>query len=293
MDLKHAVGVGLRSAHFEDALKADADVDFVEVHAENYFADGGASLAVLREAAAKYPISLHGTGGGLASKMPIPFAHLRQLRQLVELTRPILISDHVAQTWFADADAGATRHAGDLLPIAFNAASLAWLVDNIQRTQDFLGRQILIENIAQYLRFQQSDMLELDFLVQACERTGCGLLVDLNNLYVNALNNGGSDADEAVSQWIKQCPAYLVKQLHLAGCSDSENGLVIDDHAQPVSEPVWTLYRQALSRFDNAATLIEWDEQLPTWSRLLQEAQRARRIKYEMEVAHDARRYVS
>lgn len=291
MDFKHAVGVGLRSAHFEDALKADADVDFVEVHAENYFADGGASLAVLREAAAQYPISLHGTGGGLASKTPIPFAHLRKLRQLVELTRPILISEHVAQTWFADG--GVTRHAGDLLPIAFNEASLAYLVDNIQRTQDFLGRQILIENIAQYIRFQQSDMLELDFLVQACERTGCGLLVDLNNLYVNALNTVGVDADEAACQWVNQCPAYLVKQLHLAGSSDANNGLVIDDHAQPVSEPVWTLYRQAVVRFDRAATLIEWDEQLPSWPRLVQEAQRAKAIKNELEVAHASHRYVS
>lgn len=290
MDFKRAVGVGLRSAHFEDALRADADVDFVEVHAENYFAEGGASLAVLREAATRYPISLHGTGGGLASKMAIPFAHLRKLRQLVELTRPVLISDHVAQTWFMDG--GATRHAGDLLPIAFNASSLASLVENIQRVQDFLGRQILIENIAQYIRFQQSTMPELDFLVQACERTGCALLVDINNLYVNARNAHGVDASEDVARWIQRCPAYLVKQLHLAGSTDTHGALVIDDHAQPVSEPVWQLYRQAIRCFEGAATLIEWDDQLPSWSRLVEEAQRAR-AWMEQELGRDTRRHVA
>lgn len=290
MDLRHAVGVGLRSAHFQEALSRRADIDFVEVHAENYFAEGGASIAVLQEAASLYPISLHGTGGGLASKMPIPHAHLPKLRHLIEITGAALVSDHVSQTWFMQD--GAVRHAGDLLPIAFNDASLGHLVSNVARVQDFLGRQILIENISQYLRFAQSDMPELDFLVKACERTGCALLVDINNLYVNALNAGEAQPESAVAHWLQQCPPYLVKELHLAGSTEPASGLVIDDHARPVSAPVWRLYEQAMASFPRAATLIEWDEQLPTWGRLVEEAQHARRL-INQEAAYETARHTA
>lgn len=274
MDRHHDVGVGLRAPHFEAVLASQAGIDFVEVHAENHFASGGLAPALLQRVAAVLPVSLHGTGAGLASKVPIPVAHLRQLRALVERLKPLLISDHVAQTWFVEG--GQVRHAGDLLPVAFHQEALACLVDNIARVQDHLGRQILIENVAQYVVFSQSDMPEVEFLVQACERTSCGLLLDLNNLCVNALNADELDPEASVRRWLDACPAHLVKELHLAGSTPNPGGLVIDDHAQPVSEPVWALHQHALRRFPHAVTLIEWDEQLPTWSRLLQEAERAR-----------------
>ncbi len=268
------VGVGLRAPHFEALLASPQSVDFVEVHAENHFAEGGLSRALLERVAGVLPLSLHGTGAGLASKVPIPMAHLRRLRALVEWAQPTWVSDHVAQTWFVHH--GQLRHAGDLLPVAFERAALRHLVDNTCRVQDHLGRQILIENLAQYVVFAQSDMTELEFLVRACEQSGCGLLVDLNNLHVNALNAGEGDAEASVRRWLDACPAHLVKELHLAGSTPNPGGLVIDDHAQPVSEPVWALHRHACQRFPQAVTLIEWDEQLPPWSRLVQEADRAR-----------------
>jgi len=270
----HRVGVGLRAPHFEALLASPQSVDFVEVHAENHFAEGGLSRALLERVAGVLPVSLHGTGAGLASKVPIPRDHLRRLRSLVEWVKPTWVSDHVAQTWFVHN--GQLRHAGDLLPVAFQWAALRHLVDNICRVQDHLGRQILIENLAQYVVFAQSDMPEVEFLVQACERSGCGLLVDLNNLHVNAINAGEGEPEAAVRRWLDACPAHLVKELHLAGSTPNPGGLVIDDHAQPVSEAVWALHRHACQRFPQAATLIEWDEQLPSWSRLVQEADRAR-----------------
>jgi uncharacterized protein len=268
------VGVGLRSPHFGALLTSSTGVDFVEVHAENHFAEGGLSRALLERVADTVPVSLHGTGSGLASKVPIPLEHLRRLRSLVEWVQPTLVSDHVAQTWFAQD--GQLRHAGDLLPVAFDRAALRHLVDNIRRVQDHLGRQIFIENLAQYLVFAQSDMPEVEFLAQACENSGCGLLVDLNNLHVNAINAGEDEPEAVVRRWLDDCPADLVKELHLAGSTPNPGGLVIDDHAQPVSESVWVMHQYACQRFPQAVTLIEWDEQLPSWSRLLQEADRAR-----------------
>lgn len=268
------VGVGLRAPHFEEVLASPQGVDFVEVHAENHFAEGGLSRALLERVAGTLPVSLHGTGAGLASKVPIPMAHLRRLRALVEWVQPTWVSEHVAQTWFVRD--GQLRHAGDLLPVAFDRAALKHLVDNVRRVQDHLGRQILIENLAQYIVFAQSDMPEVEFLAQACEHTGCGLLVDLNNLHVNAINAGEGEPEAVVRRWLDACPPGLVKELHLAGSTPNPGGLVIDDHAQPVSEPVWALHRHACQRFPQAVTLIEWDEQLPSWSRLVQEADRAR-----------------
>lgn len=269
------VGVGLRAPHVDAMLASSAGVDFVEVHAENHFAPGGLSRALLERVAGTLPVSLHGTGAGLASKVPVPLDHLRRLRALVEWLDPLWVSDHVAQTWFVQG--GHIRHAGDLLPVAFDRASLGHLVDNICRVQDHLGRQILIENLAQYVVFAQSDMPEVEFLSAACERSGCGLLVDLNNLHVNALNAGEAEPLAFVRQWLDDCPAQHVKELHLAGSTPNPDGLVIDDHAQPVSEAVWALHRHAAERFPQADALIEWDAQLPSWSRLVQEAERARR----------------
>lgn len=280
MDRQHKVGVGLRAAHFEEALSSHEGIDFVEVHAENHFAPGGISRALLERVSQALPVSLHGTGAGLASKVPVPKAHLQRLRALVELTQPLFVSDHVAQTWFEEGCQ--VRHAGDLLPVAFNQASLRHLVDNVTRVQDHLGRPILIENLAQYVRFSQSDMPEVEFLARACERTGCGLLLDLNNLYVNALNDGESAPEITVRRWIDAFPPEFVMELHLAGSSVRSGELVIDDHAQPVPEAVWSLHRLALARFPSASSLIEWDEQLPSWERLLLEAERARQQAMEL-----------
>ncbi len=274
---QHMIGVGLRSPHYEAALNSDVLVDFVEVHAENFFADGGASIAVLDEAAARFPISLHATALGLGSKAGVAPQHVQKLKRLVERTNPILVSDHAAHGWTLHHDE--LQHAGDLLPLAFNEACLGALCENVDTLQNSLKRQMLVENISAYVAFSSSSMSETEFLTELTQRTGCGLLLDLNNLVVNATNSAIPNPIEYVSQWIASIPITVVGEIHLAGCTPPAEGeLMIDDHSHPVSETVWQAYRLALKRFGAIPTLIEWDNDLPSWEALVAEAQIARSI---------------
>jgi len=278
------IGVGLRHGHYNDALNTPANIDFIEIHAENFFAAGGASHSLLTDIRQHYDVSLHATSLGLGSTSPAPQQQLQQLANLASSYQPIMISDHACFSW-ADINSQ-TVHAGDLLPIPFNDESLQVMVNNVLRAQSILKRTILVENLSVYLTLSGSTYTETEFLVKLCELTGCKLLVDINNIVVNAINHSliypGEETVlpiDYAKNWLNNIPAKYVGELHLAGCTRvNEEQLMIDDHAQPVSADVWTLYQYALARFGAVATLIEWDENLPSWQTLLAEADKAKEI---------------
>jgi len=278
------IGVGLRYGHYEEALDTHANIDFVEVHAENFFAAGGASQTLLNDIKQHYQISLHATSLGLGSVVTPPSAQLVQVVHLVNQINPILVSDHACFTW-ADVENGAA-HAGDLLPIPFNDESLAIMVSNVLRIQNTLKRTILVENLSAYIDMPGSTYSESEFLVRLCQLTGCKLLIDINNLVVNAKNyaliHSSSEQVNVIDYatlWLRAIPKECVGEFHLAGCTVvASDEIMIDDHSQPVSEDVWVVYRVALERFGAVPTLIEWDENLPSWSELIAEADKARAI---------------
>lgn len=269
------VGVGLRHPHFSDALASVAPVDFVEVHSENYFAEGGATLAVLRDITQKYPVSLHSTALGLGSAGTIPAHYMQKLKSLINQVKPILVSDHASFSWGSWQQRPV--HAGDLLPISFTEESLKTLAENVDQVQQFLGRQLLIENLSAYIQFDYNSMSETEFLVRLTELSGCGLLLDLNNILVNAHNQRLTEPLYYANQWLNQIPTHVVGEIHLAGHSSVAFGeLAIDDHSHPVSSNGWQLYFCALKRFGAVPTLIEWDNELPAWDVLIDEVKKAR-----------------
>jgi len=271
------VGVGLRHPHFTDILTLPKQVDFVEVHSENFFGQGGAALSVLTQVRERYPVSLHSTSMGLGSAQNIPRHYLERLKKLTQKIDPFLMSEHACFTW--GQQQGQLIHSGDLLPIAHTHQSLSMMCEQVDKVQEFLGRQLIIENVSAYVKFEKSYLCEADFLAQLSLRTGAKILLDINNIAVNSLNFEGGDIQQSVSDYINELPVASVAQIHLAGCTTSLPGeLVIDDHARPVSEDVWLGYQQALMRFGSIPTLIEWDNDLPEWSVLVDEAKKAREI---------------
>lgn len=282
---KVAIGVGLRHPHYADVLAPSLNaatndsmkVDFVEVHSENFFAQGGASRALIKEVAEKYPISLHSTALGLGSKASISGGYLESLKELANVVDPFLMSDHAAFSW-SEFD-GKSVHAGDLLPIVFNEKNLKNMANNIDAVQQLTGQRLLIENLSAYLQPKNSALAETEFLVRLTELTQCGLLIDLNNLVVNANNFSDVSAYDYAQDWLLQIPTHVVGEIHLAGFTPvAEGELAIDDHSQPVSEIGWQLYQSALQRFGAVPTLIEWDNNLPSWHELLVEAHKARLV---------------
>ncbi len=271
------VGIGWRHPHYGELLETPPPLDFIEVHSENFFAEGGAAMGVLRQGRAHYPVSLHGVGLALGSAVGIDAWHLDQLARLVEQIEPIRVSDHACFARGLVADQPV--HAADLLPIPFNAAALDVLCTNVQRVQDRLKRQLLVENLSAYVSFDSSDQPETEFLNALTRRTGCGLLVDVNNIYVNALNEqlAGRSANPltACMQWVDAIAPASVGELHLAGHINMGD-VVIDDHGSRVCDAVWQIYRHAQARFGNVAALIEWDTDVPPLSVLLEEAAMAK-----------------
>lgn len=271
------VGIGWRHPHYGELLEQLPPLDFIEVHSENFFAEGGAALAVLRQGRSHYPVSLHGVGLALGSAVGLDAWHLDQLARLVEHIEPIRLSDHAC---FARGQvAGQSVHAADLLPLPFNAAALDVLCTNVQRVQDRLKRQLLVENLSAYVSFDSSDQTETEFLNTLTQRTGCGLLVDVNNIYVNALNAqlAGRSGNPLAScmHWLDAIAPASVGELHLAGHTNTGE-LVIDDHGSRVCDAVWQIYRHAQARFGNVAALMEWDTDVPPLSVLLDEAAMAK-----------------
>ena len=276
------IGIGWRHPHYQELLERQAvqqssTIDFLEVHSENFFGEGGAARAVLREGRAHYPISLHGVGLALGSAVGLDDWHLDQLAALVAHIEPIRVSDHAC---FARAEINQNYiHAADLLPIPFSNEALDVMCDNIQRVQDRLKRSIAVENLSTYVTCNGCEMPETVFLNTLAQRTGCQLLVDVNNIYVNALNdqiNGLTSAPLAQCMgWIDAIAPAHVAEIHLAGHIDCGD-IVIDDHGSRVKPPVWALYQHAVKHFGNMPTLIEWDTDIPALDVLLAEAALAR-----------------
>ena len=273
------VGIGWRAPHQRALLEQRPALDFIEVHAENFFAPNAATRAPLLKARESYGLSLHGVGLSLGSADGIDPWHLDRLATLVADTEPRFVSEHASfarGTWQARA-----VHAADLLPLPFTREALDALCANVQRVQDRLRRTIAVENLSAYLAWPEADMGEVDFLVALSQRTGCQLLVDVNNLVVNALNDQRAariDAPlPAVHRWLDAIPPDCVSELHLAGHHD-RGDLVIDDHGSRVHALVWQAYRHAVARFGAVPTLIEWDTDIPALDVLLDEAASARRL---------------
>jgi uncharacterized protein len=277
-------GIGWRHPHYRELLEQKPPLAFIEVHSENFFGQGGAALALLEQARSSYPVSLHGVGLSLGSAVGIDPWHLEQLQALVQRIEPVRVSDHAsfARGTFNNA----TVHAGDLLPIPFSTDALDVLCNNVNQVQEKLKRRFMVENLSAYLTWQsQSDAMDLsepDFLGRLCGRTGCALLVDVNNIYVNALNAQlrglSGDPLQHCRYWLDAISPDCVGEVHLAGhcLADDEHGrVVVDDHGSEVCESVWTLYQHALSRFGPVPTLIEWDTHLPAFEVLIHQAQRA------------------
>ena len=257
-------------------LADPAPVGWLEVHAENYFG-GGRPRYCLERLAQSYPIGLHGVGLSLGGAEPLDRAHLARLKALVEAIRPGLVSEHVA--W---SGTGGT-YLNDLLPVPYTEEALATLVRNIDVAQQYLGRRILIENPSTYLAFAESSMPEWAFMATAIERSGCGLLLDVNNVYVSARNHG-FDA----TTYLAAMPGAAVEEIHLAGhLTRQVDGveLRIDDHGSAVDEAVWSLYRATISRIGPRPTLIEWDTRIPPLATLVAEAAKADRILAEHAAA--------
>jgi uncharacterized protein len=275
------VGIGWRHPHYAELLEQQPALDFIEVHSENFFAPGGAALAVLRQGRESYPVSLHGVGLSLGSATGIDPWHLDQLARLVNTIEPVRISDHASfARGLSQAGNPEALHAADLLPTPLSGAALDAMCANVQQVQDRLRRPIAVENLSAYVQWRDPEMDEPAFLNALARRTGCHLLVDVNNIYVNALNaqlrGDAADPLAACRQWLDAIQPVHVTEMHLAGhvhCGD----IVIDDHGSLVQDAVWTLYRHAVQRFGAVPTLIEWDTDVPDLSVLLAEAEQARR----------------
>ncbi len=253
-------GVGLRAPHYHAVLETLPDIGWFEVHSENYFGLGGQPLYFLEQVRSHYPISLHGVGLSLGSADPLDVKHLARLKALVERFEPGLVSEHLS--WGAIGG----RHLNDLLPLPYTEEALAVVCAHVSQTQDFLGRQILIENISSYLQLAGSTRDEPAFIAEVAKRTGCGILLDVNNVYVSSINLGFDPV-----AYLHAIPDQLVGEMHLAGF-DQSGDILIDTHGRSVAAPVWALYRQALERFGPVPTLIEWDTDLPPLPVLLAEA---------------------
>jgi len=260
-----AAGVGFKAEHFEEALAAPAAGLWFEVHAENYMVDGGPRLAMLETVRSERPLSLHGVGMSLAGAAPPDVDHLARLKLLVDRFEPELVSEHLAWSRLDG------RCFPDLLPVPRTNEALARLADNIGRVQDVLGRSILIENPSHYLALRDHQWSETSFLAELARRTGCALLIDVNNVAVGAHNLGYDPA-----AWLEAIPAKLVGEIHLAGHSlDDEGTLLIDSHDAAVNDDVWRLYDDFIARIGARPTLIERDGNLPPFAELMAERQRA------------------
>ena len=268
---KTFAGIGLRHAHYAEVLETQPPLGFIEVHSENFFADGGAALQVLRSVRKLYDVSLHGVGLALGSAAGIDTEHLEKLARLVDRTDPIRVSDHACFARAAVTPMGDVLHANDLLPIAFTSASLDILCANVARVQDRLKRSILVENLSAYVAYTDEEIAEPDFLAALCHRTGCGVLLDVNNLMVNALNARAADTVAHCQAFVDALPKHIVGEIHLAGYAQTPD-IVIDDHGSRVRPDVWRVYQHALLRFGAVPSLIEWDTDVPPLSVLLDEA---------------------
>jgi len=260
-------GIGLRPGHYRDLLQTLPKLGWLEVHSENYFGDGGSPLYYLEQARSHYPVSLHGVGLSLGSTDELNADHLKHLEQLIDRFDPLFVSDHLC--W----NSVDGIYLNDLLPLPYTEEALKHFSERVRQVQDYLDHELLIENPSSYLQYKHSTIGEAEFLAEVVSRSGCGLLLDINNVYVSAMNHG-FDAQA----YIDTMPVDAVREYHLAGHTvrDLPQGTVyIDTHDAPVVEPVWSLFDYTLQRIGRRPTLIEWDSNLPDFEVLLDEAKRA------------------
>jgi uncharacterized protein (UPF0276 family) len=260
------VGIGLRARHYGEFLDSHPQADWLEVHSENYFGDGGYDLHVLEHVRAQYPVSLHGVALSLGSADGVRAAHLAKLKRLVDRIEPALVSEHLC--WAALGP----RHFNDLLPMPYTSEALGQVVSHVSQVQETLRRRILIENVSSYLQFRASGMTEFAFLAELAKRSGCAILLDVNNVFVNSVNHGFDPG-----QALLEIPKEAVGEIHLAGHL-AAGELLIDDHGSRVAPQVWSLYETACRRFGPVPTLIEWDTSIPPLDILLDEAATAARL---------------
>jgi len=255
-----AAGIGLRAPHVGYVKAQRPPVAWFEVHSENYFAEGGPAIASLERIRADYPLSLHGVGLSLGSTDPLSRAHLAKLASLIARVEPALVSEHLSWSGVGG------RHFNDLLPLPCTDEAVAHVCSRVAEVQDILGRVIAVENVSSYVGFADSDIAEWEFVAAVVARTGCKLLLDVNNVYVNAVNHG-FDAQT----YLAAMPDDAVAEIHLAGF-DARGPCLIDTHGARVAPEVWALYRSAIERFGARPTLIEWDVDIPEFSVLETEA---------------------
>jgi uncharacterized protein (UPF0276 family) len=279
------VGIGLRPPHYRQLLSELPAVGWLEVHSENYFSRGGQPLHFLARARGHYPLSLHGVGLSLGSADAPSTDHLMHLKRLIERFEPGAVSDHLC--WGAIGG----RHLNDLLPLPYTDEALQLVCAHMDEAQAFLGRELLIENVSSYLQFSASFIPEWEFLAAVARRTGCGIQLDVNNIYVSSVNHGFDPL-----RYLDAMPAGAVQEVHLAGfdtvpvAGGTGGSVLIDTHGKRVAEPVWNLYREALSRLGAVPTLIEWDTDIPPLATLLEEARKAQEIldRWSLAEAVDA-----
>jgi len=273
-DMPKRAGVGYKPQHLDAILRDPSVVAWLEIHAENYMGDGGRPIAQLKRLHEIFPISCHGVGLSIGAEGPLDSEHLTRLKYLLSWLNPVLFSEHLA--W--------STHEGhflnDLLPLPYTQTNLDRVVAHIAQVQDCLGRQMLLENPSTYCAFQESDIPEVAFLTEIARRTGCGLLLDVNNVYVSAINQGFDPLN-----YIDAFPLQYVEEIHLGGHEvdhDAHNApLLIDNHAHAVTDPVWKLYAYTVKQSGPRPTLIEWDNDIPDWDVLANEAGRADAILTE------------
>ncbi|MDO6965303.1 MNIO family bufferin maturase [Rhizobium alvei] len=261
-------GAGFKPQHAEAILADEFRIGFLEVHAENYMGAGGHPHRLLSAMRREFPLSVHGVGLSIGSEQGFDPEHLNRLAQVVDLYEPALVSEHLA--WSTHE----TVFYNDLLPVPYNQRTLAQVVRHVDQVQERLGRRILIENPSTYVAFEASDLSETTFITEISARTGCGLLLDVNNVQASATNNGYDPY-----RYLTEFPLHLVEEIHLAGhaedLDDDGAPLLIDSHDRPVADPVWEMFAFVIRRTGPLPTLIEWDNDVPDWSILRKEAQRA------------------
>ena len=266
--LPAAPGVGYKSRHFKSVIDSPGAVAWLEIHAENYMGEGGRPIAQLEKLREDFPISCHGVGLSIGGVEPLDTDHLKRLRDLVTWLEPAAFSEHLA--WSTHDG----KYFADLLPLPYTGQTLKTVCEHIEQVQEAVGMNMLLENPSNYLEFEESEMDETEFLERIATRTGCGLLLDLNNVFVSSTNRGvGTDS------YISRFPMEFVGEIHLGGheadVGDDSQPLLIDNHSAQVADPVWELFENVVHRIGAKPTLVEWDNDVPDWSVLAAEAGRA------------------
>lgn len=266
-----AAGVGFKPQHFDDIVSAEQPIRFIEIHAENYMGAGGSPHAQLRALTERYALSVHGVALSIGSMHPLDREHLRRLKVLCDRYQPASFSEHLA--WSSHGDI----YFNDLLPLPYTEETLDRVAEHIDQVQCELNREMLLENPSTYVTFSESTIPETEFLAEISRRTGCGLLLDVNNAFISARNRGADP-----KHYLDAFPLSRVKEIHLGGHSrqtdDAGAPLLIDDHGSAVADPVWALYERAIARRGPLPTLIEWDNDVPDWPALAAEARAAQAI---------------